>query len=282
MDQHPQPNGAPPSAPAAESPSPSDARVAPKRRPKKALPTDRIAFPKQLELLHAHAIQSHDGERPATNVAVAEMVGMSHSTVSLANPFFTDVGLLVKSDGRARPSREVIEYSHARRWDDEHAAHKLAPLLAETWFGKEILRSLAFSGGMEDDAAIRQLAQEADAGTTYRPQLAMLLNYLQAAGLIERDGTRVRRAEPGVSPTSEPTQLRPTPDTQPSEPAVPSLPSVGVPAQPQPQGGVSFQVSVDVDMAEMASWEPARITAFFTGIAQVLAAKGAIEKTDAA
>lgn len=278
MDQHTQPNGAPPgesSHVTAEAPAAPSTPATPKRRPNKTLPTERIAFPKQLELLHAHAIQSHDGERPATNVAVADMVGMSHSTVSLANPFFTDVGLLVKSDGRLRPSREVIEYSHARRWDDEHAAHKLAPLLAETWFGKAILRSLAFSGGMDDDAAIRQLAQEAGASTDYRAQLSMLLNYLQAAGLIERDGNRIRRDQPQASPPPESADSHAMPDTQAHPPTTVS-PLGGM---AQPQGGVSFQVSVQVDMAEMASWDPQRITAFFAGLAQVLAAKGAIENT---
>ena len=44
------------------------------------------------------------------------------------------------------------------------------------------------------------------------------------------------------------------------------------------EGTVQFHVSVKVDMAEFAGWEPARITSFFGGIAQVLAAKGAIEK----
>jgi len=31
-------------------------------------------------------------------------------------------------------------------------------------------------------------------------------------------------------------------------------------------------------MAEFAGWDPARITAFFGGIAQVLAAKGQLER----
>ena len=47
----------------------------------------------------------------------------------------------------------------------------------------------------------------------------------------------------------------------------------------QPADGlVQFNVSVKVDMREFAGWAPERITAFFGGIAQVLAAKGSIEK----
>jgi hypothetical protein len=44
---------------------------------------------------------------------------------------------------------------------------------------------------------------------------------------------------------------------------------------------VQFHVSVKVDMAEFAGWSADRITAFFGGIAQVLAAKGTLEKNEA-
>ena len=44
------------------------------------------------------------------------------------------------------------------------------------------------------------------------------------------------------------------------------------------EGIVQFNVSVKVNMQEFAGWQPDRVAAFFNGIAQVLAAKGAIEK----
>ena len=37
-------------------------------------------------------------------------------------------------------------------------------------------------------------------------------------------------------------------------------------------GGVTFNVDVQVDMTEFATWRPERIQAFFRGIAEVLAA----------
>jgi hypothetical protein len=42
--------------------------------------------------------------------------------------------------------------------------------------------------------------------------------------------------------------------------------------------GINFQVSLKVTMAEIAGWEPDRITAFFAGLAQVIAAKGRLEE----
>src|SRR2546421_437888 len=90
MDQESQPNGVASGAP------PPDESAAPRKRtrPKKVLPTDRIAFDKQLDVLRAYVIESHEGERPATNQQIADRVGMTHSTVSLANPFFADIGLI--------------------------------------------------------------------------------------------------------------------------------------------------------------------------------------------
>ena len=44
------------------------------------------------------------------------------------------------------------------------------------------------------------------------------------------------------------------------------------------EGTIQFHVSVRVDMTEFAGWKADRITAFFGGIAQVLAAKGDLEK----
>ncbi len=41
------------------------------------------------------------------------------------------------------------------------------------------------------------------------------------------------------------------------------------------EGVVQFHVTVNVSMKQLAGWAPDRITAFFGGVAQVLAAKGA-------
>ncbi len=44
------------------------------------------------------------------------------------------------------------------------------------------------------------------------------------------------------------------------------------------EGIVQFNISVKVNAQDFAGWSPDRITAFFGGIAQVLAAKGALER----
>ena len=44
-----------------------------------------------------------------------------------------------------------------------------------------------------------------------------------------------------------------------------------------PEGVLKFSVDVNVDLREFATWQPDRISAFWAGIAQVLAAKAAVE-----
>jgi hypothetical protein len=46
-------------------------------------------------------------------------------------------------------------------------------------------------------------------------------------------------------------------------------------------GSIEFQIQVRVGMQEMSNWSPERIAAFFGGVAQVLAAKGKLEKDSA-
>jgi hypothetical protein len=278
MLQDAQPNGGAETAgsPSEREPDASSQPVASKKkaRPKKTLPTERIAFPKQLDILRAHAVESNEGEKPATNIRIAAVVKMNHGTVSLANPFFVDSNLLVKSNGSHLPVREVIEYSRATQWGDEQAGHKLAPRLRDTWFGQRILRRLAFSPVMDEEDALRELAQDASAPPAYRPQVALLLSYLEIAGLIERDGTQIRRGDPASS-GPQPAALEPEPTPVPEhDPLVPPNPLIA----PQGEGAVTFQIGVQVDLAELRDWDAQRISSFFAGMAQVLAAKSGLEQ----
>lgn len=60
-----------------------------------------------------------------------------------------------------------------------------------------------------------------------------------------------------------------------------SVPIVQTAFTQAPEGKVQFFVNINVDITEISRWSPDRIAAFFTGLAQVLAAKGSIEKESA-
>jgi hypothetical protein len=269
METEPSAPGVETSDPPPGAPAPSDPAIKPRRaRAKRILPTDRIAFAKQLDLLRAYAAASNEGSQSVTNEDVASIIKMTSSTVSLANSFLADNGLIQRADKGHLPAREVLEFAHAHQWNPETSAHKLAPVLQDSWFGQALLPTLAY-GPIDIEDAIARLAAAVHAQRTHRPQLRVLIEYLEAAGLIETEGNMVsipnasRRGQ-ATPPESSPAPTAPSPQPTPQ------------PVAPVPIGGgaVQFNVAINVDMAELANWDAERITAFFTGLAQVIAAKG--------
>lgn len=108
----------------------------------------------------------------------------------------------------------------------------------------------------------------------------MLLDYLAAAGLVQRDGNQIKKGPVNVVNVSA--SIGPQTDAAPAKQEPTSeLPSTKVPLVPSlfgtTEGAVNFHVSVRVDMGEFANWKPDRIAAFFAGMAQVLAAKAKVE-----
>lgn len=246
-------------------------------RPKKILPTDRIGFPKQLELLRAYAAAAGPTGKAVSLNDAAAIVKMVSATVSLASPFFTDIGFLQRTDTGFVPAAEVINFGHAHEWNPETASHKLAPLLAQTWFAETLTPRITFRP-VSDAEAIQALAEASSAPKDYEGQLSTLIDYLAAAGLCIRENGQVRKAG-GAQMIEQPaTAITPAPATSPEkEQPKPSV-STSFSKQTLGEGKVQFNVSVTVSMAEFSSWQGDRIEKFFHGIAEVLKAKAAIEQ----
>ncbi|HEV2013421.1 MAG TPA: hypothetical protein VGR77_06025 [Candidatus Dormibacteraeota bacterium] len=240
------------------------------------MPTNRIAFTKQLDILRAYAAASGPTGKTVRLREVAEIVKMNPDTITMANGFFAEVGFVQRIEGALLPAPEVMSYSQAHQWNADTAATKLAPLVRDSWFGKTLMPSLTF-GGIEEKAALEKLALEAGASPEYKGQVSMLLDYLQVAGVIVKDGNMVKlnRGNAAVAPSAE---ERAGPGIGAEIREIPKAQAVHTTFAQAGAGAVQFQVSFKVDMAEVSSWAPERITAFFAGIAQVLAAKGSIEK----
>lgn len=251
------------------------APAAKKERPKRFLPTDRIGFLKQLDLLRAWAAASGPDNRMVTNNDVAAIVGLSASTIALANPFFADVGFLQKMDGGFVPAQDVVSFARAYEWNPETATHKLAPIVTESWFGKALSGTLAFRA-MDEREAIQALADAISAGPDFEDQLRTVLSFMQAAGVLQQEGQQVRQARPSTSPTPAASPSPPQPAAEPRE--GPQGRSVTTAFTQAPEGILQFHVSVRVDMKEFVGWQPDRISRFFEGIAAVLRAKSNIEK----
>lgn len=186
-----------------------------RKRPTRVLPTDRMAFQRQLDALRAYAIHG-DAGKPVTNEQVAGTLNISPGTVSLCNPFFADVQLIQRAEGGYLPGPEVIAFNHALSWNSETAAYKLAPLLQRTWFANALIPRIRFRA-LDEKEAITCLAEASSAEKEYEPQLRTLLDYLSAAGLIFRDNGMIKVASlmsaPPI-PENKPVQPeKPTPNT---------------------------------------------------------------------
>lgn len=250
-----------------------------REHPNKPLPTDRIAFSKQLDLLRAYVAISGPSQKAVSHKDVAPLIKMHPVTVSSANAFLCDIGLLHKVDGnKFALSRALYEYARAFEWNKTTAAHKLAPVIQGTWFAQILLPLLQFTKTMSEQEAIEKLALESGAARNYMRNLKLLLEYLDACGLVKLEGGNIIAGQ--VSSLPEPG--KPLDQGQNGEPEMnidhaASHPAVATAFAQAPEGQVQFHVSIRVDMAELATWKPDRITAFFSGLAQVLAAKGMVE-----
>jgi hypothetical protein len=265
-------------APATPEVSASNTPPVAEERPVKALPTDRLSFPKQLEVLRAYAVASGQTGKAVTNSDLANLTKLNVSSAGLNNSFFSEIGLITKSGNGYVPATEVVNFNRQWGYNTSTAGHKLAPALRRTWFG-EIICSRLQMRPMTDKEAIGELADEAKAGQRYASQLSTLLDYLETAGLVTQEGGMVRQGVM-IRAADEPARTEPASEATPMVP-VPTPPPMGAVSTgfaSAPEGAVKFHVDVTVDMKEMATWKPEVVAAFFAGVAQVISAKAMVER----
>ncbi len=187
-------------------------------KPERSLPTDRISLAKQLAILRAFDAASGLSRMPVTLKEVGGIAELKPDTISMAMSFFVEAGLIRKTDKGFIPSDAVHEFALANDWDAKTAPTKLASALIDSWFYRELEPKLRFSGSLERDAAIQQLALAVHAGPGYRAQIDLLLEFLEVAGVVQRDGMLIRvqrdaenvkRVQDGDRSESTPTTVLP-------------------------------------------------------------------------
>ena len=169
------------------------------------LPTSRLTFPKQVEIIRAYGAAYDAGKGPVGIEEITKFVGMAPSTVSQSNAFLTDVGLVRKDGRRFVPAAEVQAMNRLYDVSQGKALAKLAPLFERSWFGKLVMPKLRFRPMAEEDM-VHELFEAATAETVHLPQIRMLIDYLVLVGLVERDGgvLKVKNGESEDRPAPTP------------------------------------------------------------------------------
>ena len=243
-----------------------------RQRVTKKLPTFRVGFTKQLDALRAYALLSDNGSKAVHYSRVAETIKVHEANVSSMNPFFLENGFVEKNGSGYTPTAPVLEYARQHSWSAENAAQKLYPIIAETWFGQALSQRLHFRS-MSDEEAIELLAARCSAGPEAKPQLRMLLEYVESSGVAARVNGQLQAVVPTRPDSSDGWQPQPTQAPTPPSEEINNNSAPKTETARNDGGAISFQCSIDVSMSEMQAWSPDRIASFFSGLAQVLAAK---------
>ncbi|HTE76733.1 MAG TPA: hypothetical protein VK653_08315, partial [Xanthobacteraceae bacterium] len=217
------------------------------KSPTKRLPTYRIKFTKQLEIIRVYGIKSQNG-KAAHYKDVGEMVGIHANTVSLMVGFLVENGFLERNGDATLATKPVIDFALAHNWSTESAPRKLAPIIRNSWFGKILLEKLAFRS-MNEDEAIADLAGEIAAEPEYKPQIGTLIEYAVATGLVRRDGSQLSLGDEATAPSPETSAPRAeriqTMPEQRDDPSPRSPASVATGFM-NTEGAVQFHVSIKV------------------------------------
>jgi len=169
----------------------------------KVLPTDRIAFDRQVEILRAYAAcyESNDG-KPVSNTQAGETLSpkFSASTLGVAVPFFTDISLITRLGPDFVPSPELQAYNQALALSPSEAKRRIRPLFENTWFYRLLAPRLRLSQQTLSDC-VGLLAVEAKAEKDHLPRVEPLIKFLEFAGIVVISGGMVSFAQSTAAET---------------------------------------------------------------------------------
>lgn len=186
-----------PAAAAPPAPPSSSGTRAPNQRARasKSLPTDRLKFEAQIELLQRFGRMSGSQRRPVTSEEIAKAQQVSANTASLNNGFYVDAGWLQRAGrGKYVASDALLAYTQRAQFDPanaQSAAGLLADEMKKSWYWQSLEGHIR-GGGLPRPEALVILSTEAGAGQEYKIQLENVLQWLQFVGLVQLDEKFVR------------------------------------------------------------------------------------------
>lgn len=259
-------------------------------RPGKSLPTDRMKFEAQQRVLATIGTSSGRDKRPVDNQRISQNMSgeISHYTVGLSNGFFVDAGWLEKRGrGEFAASDALLTYVRRMATDSHNVAQAVEPLRASAsnaWFWSVLASQLA-DGAVPETVVVGTLMEEAEAGPDHKPQLKILLSWLEYINLIERSDGKVRALQQPVegggstpeesanlpqdrtppAPNPRPARLQSDGDGQQDNDADPSAKSNTV---------LAFDFSCNVTADDLAKLAPEHIKSLFEAVGTIMSLTG--------
>lgn len=182
------------------------------RKPTKKLPYRKFSSANQFKLLQAIGTLSNTELKPLMVKDIAEVAEAHPNTVSACNPFFIDIGLLTKTGHQFSPDISVVHYADRLKWEDPDAGRKFAGLMDVTWFAT-CLRPRMQMKALTNKEAVAFLSDASGASPKYKAQLLMLIDFLELAGLVERNGEMLSWSKAGAmdAPSEQKNQVEDEP-----------------------------------------------------------------------
>ena len=294
-----------PVAPGDESTeTPRTRHRAPQRpRPNKPLPSDRMKFDTAQLALKAIVLDSNNGTKSVGAQEMSKRLALSAATAGLNNAFFTEAGFIVREGkGRWKPTAIATEFARTHSFDAARAGQSLTESLRRSWYFREVRQQLAM-GPTTVSQMIEVLAHAAGATADHRPQLRLVLDWLEYARLIDtKSGTVTltgaadqQTPSADLSDPADPASQRPTTES-PQRGAVDTIDEVGKPElaesrpevartadearRPPERRGVpvlAFSFDFSLSAADLAVLSPDQIRAVYEAVGRVAAIKAGIE-----
>jgi hypothetical protein len=153
-------------------------------RSQRALPTDRMEFETQVQVLKAYAIASRNGREIVTGEDLARHVSVGEDTARLNNRFLAESGLIVAEQrGAYKPVEAVLEFSRKLGFGQPNPGHTLASVVRNTWYFEAVTDRLEM-GPPSRNELIMALADVAGAEAHHRRKLDNIIDWLEYVGLV--------------------------------------------------------------------------------------------------
>lgn len=177
-----------------EGTPPAAGRSASKARPERPIPTDRLKFDNQVEVLKQVASMSGNNRKGVDAETMSAAINLRGGTGGLNSRFFRAAGWFeAVGRGEYTASDGLLQYWRHINVDPEDHQAATAGMRSEvkrSWFWDVVGPMLENGHPVREKAMLLQLATAANA-TDHRAQLETIIDWLVWVGLVRRDGESV-------------------------------------------------------------------------------------------